>query len=320
MIARPDVDTLLAGPLGAWLGEQALARRQAKMLAAKRWSTAALFGLPFLAFIWVLMPFFFQFNLVLTFLVVGGGYAWGNAPRRKAIKSVKIGINEAIASALELDYAHDVDPGGAFELARRYDLLPHFDRSKFEDLWHGEIDGRSFALHEAELKQKRGSGKNRRYVTVFKGAVMNFDFAREFHGTTLVERAGQHLSFLRLGARKDSVTFEGHQLDYVDLVHPDFEDDFCVYSDDQVEARYLVHPEYVERLMAVQHAFEGKNIRALFSGGDLVVAIETGDMFESGSIEARDDRFRIEQTVEQFASLADLAQSLNEPERGYRTA
>ncbi len=42
-------------------------------------------------------------------------------------------------------------------------------------------------------------------------------------------------------------------------------------------------------------------------------------MFESGSIEARDDRRRIETTIDQFVRLADLAKELNsrEPLTGY---
>jgi len=318
MIARPDVDTLLAGPLGAWLDEQALARKRAKMLATKRWSTAALFGLPFLAFIWVLMPFFFQFNFVLTLLVVGGGYAWGNAPRRKAIKRVKIGINEAIAQALELSYSHDLEPGSGYDLGCRYGLLPKCDRSRFEDLWSGQVGSRAFALHEAHLEKERRTNDSKTYVTVFRGVIMTIDFTRDFYGTTLIERESRHRGFF--GGRKESISLDDRRLDLVDMVNPDFEDSFVIFSDDQVEARYLVHPEYVERLLGVQQAFNGKDIRALFQNGNLVIVIETDNMFESGSIEARDDRTMIQRTVEQFASLADLAQSLNEQERGYKTA
>jgi hypothetical protein len=288
MIERPDPEKLLAGPLGAWLNEQATVRRDAQALAMSRWFRAALFGLPFLA--------------------------WGNAPRRKAIKTVKIGINEAIAKALDLTYACDVQPGPGYDLACKYRLLPGCDRSKFEDLWSGTLDDRALSLHEAHLEERRGSGDNRRYVTVFRGAVMSIDFTRNFHGTTLVERAKQHRGLF--GGRKERIELNGQGLDYVDLVNPDFEDEFCVYADDQVEARYLVHPAYVERLMKVQHAFAGHAIRTLFCGGNLVVVVETENMFESGSIDAADDRSRLVRTIDQFASIADLAETLNEPERG----
>ena len=316
MIARPDIDSLLRGPLGAWLNEQALVREEARALAVSRWWKAAMIGGPVLLFLWILAPGWVQFNIFASMAVAAGGYAWGQAPRAKAIKTVKIGINQAIARALDLNYSAEVEPGEVFALACRYELVPPYDKSRFEDLWHGQVAGRGFGLHEAHLQERRGSGKNRRYVTVFRGAVMNIDFSREFHGTTLVERADRHKALFGLGNHKDSIKFEGHRLDYVDLVNPDFEDVFCVFSDDQVEARYLVHPEYVERLIKVQQAFAGKDIRALFTSGELVIVVETENMFESGAINAAEDRTRIERTVDQFASLADLAESLNEPERG----
>ena len=313
MIARPDIDTLLSGPLGAWLDEQSLVRAKARQLAKDRWWKAAMIGGPLLIFLWVLPPVPSQIRMFATFGVAAAGYAWGNAPRTRAIKAVKVGINEAIAHALGLTYTLEVEPGEPFDLACRFQMLPKHQRSQFEDEWHGMIEGRRFSLHEAHLEQRRDSGKRSNYVTVFRGAVMAIDFTRDFHGTTLVERANLHRSIF--GGRKDSVTLNGARLDYVDMVDPAFDEAFCVFSTDQVEARYLVHPAYAERLIAVQTAFAGKDIRALFSHGDLVIVVETENMFESGSIEASDDRSRIERTVDQFVALADLAQSLNERER-----
>lgn len=51
------------------------------------------------------------------------------------------------------------------------------------------------------------------------------------------------------------------------MVHPDFEDAFTVFTTDQTEARYLVHPTYIERLIALENAFQGKDIKTLFKDG-----------------------------------------------------
>ncbi|MCB2062975.1 MAG: hypothetical protein KDE25_05865, partial [Novosphingobium sp.] len=120
MIVRPDIDALLAGPLGQWLGEQATVREQARELAKARWWKAAMIGAPLVLFLWILVPQWAQFNLFVTFGAAGVGYAWGNAPRARAIRTVKGGINEAIARALGLEYAIDVEPGRAFELGCTY--------------------------------------------------------------------------------------------------------------------------------------------------------------------------------------------------------
>jgi hypothetical protein len=310
MIERPDVDTLLAGPLGQWLEQQALVRAEARRKSNRRFMIAAAIGIPA-----ILLAFAFAegWTEFVAFGVFAAGAAWGYAPRAKAIKETKRGINQAIAEALGLAYADEFEPGHGFELAKTYQMVPSYDRDSFEDMWSGDVGGRSFTLHEAHLEERRGSGKNARWVTVFRGAILTIAFDRRFHGTTLLERNKKHRKFF--GGEKDHVTFDGHRLDCADMVHPEFEDLFSVWTDDQVEARYLVHPSYIERLIEVERAFGGQNIRTLFKGGELAICIESGDMFESGSLDASEDRTRVQTCVDQFMSLVGLCEALNEPAR-----
>jgi len=316
MIESPNVDTLLAGPLGGWLEQQGQVRAEAKAKSNRRFMIASVILIPVMGMFWVAQMFGNwneELKMFLSFAGLAGGGGWAYAPRAKAIKETKRGINTAIAEALGLTFLDTFEPGHGFELAKTYQMVPHFHRSSFEDLWSGDLGGRAFTLHEAHLEQRRQSGKRTTYVTVFRGAILTLAFDRQFHGTTLVERDKKHRKLF--GGQKDSVEFEGHRLDCVDMVHPEFEDKFTVWGDDQVEARYLVHPRYVERLIEVETAFGGQNVRTLFKGGELVLTIESGNMFESGSLDPKDDRARIETCVAQFMSLAGLADSLNEPAR-----
>lgn len=310
MIERPDVDALLAGPLGQWLERQAIVRDEARRKSNRRFLIAAAIGVPAILLTLTVAKGWTEF---VVFAVLAGGAWWGYAPRAKAIKATKHGINRAIAESLGLVYAHEFLPGRGFELARTYRMVPSYDRESFDDLWSGELSGRSFTLHEAHLEERRGSGKNRRWVTVFRGAILTIAFDRTFHGTTLVERNKKHRGFF--GGERDYVEFDGHRLDFADMVHPEFEDLFTVWSDDQVEARYLVHPRYIERLIEVERAFGGQDIRALFKGGELAICIESGDMFESGSLDANEDRARVTRCVDQFMSLVGLCEALNGPAR-----
>lgn len=316
MIERPDVNSLLAGPLGQWLEQQGQVRAEAKAKSNRRFMIASAVLAPVLAVFWLAQMFgdwSGELRMFLSFAGLAGGGGWAYAPRAKAIKETKRGINQAIAEALGLTYADAFEPGQGFELCKTYQMVPSFHRSSFEDLWSGDLGGRPFTLHEAHLEQRRQSGKTTTYVTVFRGAILTLAFDRQFHGTTLVERNKKHRKWF--GGEKDSVTFEGHRLENADMVHPDFEDVFTVWTDDQVESRYLVHPRYCERLIEVERAFGGQNVRTLFKGGELVLAIESGNMFESGSLDPKDDRARIETCVDQFMSLVELAASLNEPAR-----
>ena len=316
MIERPNVDTLMAGPLGEWLARQAVVREEAKRKSNRRFGIAGIVVLPVLALFWVAQMFGNwneELKMFLSFAGLVGGGGWAYAPRAKAIKETKRGINQAIAESLGLTYADSFEPGLGFELAKTYQLVPSYDRSSFEDLWSGDLGGRAFTLHEAHLEERRGSGKNRRYVTVFRGAILTIAFDRQFHGTTLLARQNKHRKWF--GGERDSVTFDGHRLDIADMVNPEFEDMFTVWTDDQVESRYLVHPQYCEKLVEVERAFGGQNVRTLFKGGELAICIESGNMFESGSLDASQDRARVETCVAQFMSLVGLCEALNQPAR-----
>lgn len=313
---QADVQSLMQGELGQWLASQVEMREAARKKAYNRWFMGGIALLPALAFLWFLPFSLGDFKGILSLIAIGGVGAWGYAPISEAKKAIKVGINSAIASSLGIAYEHDVTPGDEWDAARTYNLVPSCDRSSFEDRWHGDLEGHPFQLYEAHLEERRGSGKNRRWVTVFRGAVIDMSFGRSFHSTTLLQRKGKHKKWWGFGGRADNVTFAGHRLDYVDQVHPDFEGVFEVYSDDQVEARVLIHPSYVEHLLGLETAFRGEAVRALFRKGEVVIAVESGNLFESGSMNADDDHRLVAEAARQFGAMAKLALAINQNERG----
>ncbi len=315
VIVRPDPDALMAGELGAWLGQQDGARSDAKAKMRKR-QTLAVAGAAGVAILIVLFSGDIATAFQIGFFAGAGGLAWAAMAAKPVVDSVKGGINGAIARALDMNYALSAQPGPEFETAKAFEMLPHYERSSFQDLWSGQIDDQSFQLYEADLEVERSTGKSRTWVTVFAGSIITLGFARRFNGVTLIERAGRRKKLFGLLGDSDEITLDGRLLGRVDMVDPQFEDEFAVWSNDQVEARYLVHPEYIERLKAVEQAFAGDKIRALFSEGQLLILLESGNLFESGSLEASDDRRLLELTIDQFGTLAELAARLNERPRG----
>lgn len=311
-----DVQGLMQGDLGRWLDGQTAMRAAAKEKAASRWAWGAAILIPVLSLVWFGPDWVWNFKVIASFLGVLAVVVWGYQPLADAKKAIKIGINSAIARSFGVEYAHDVEPGAEFEAAKTYDLVPGYDRASLEDRWYGTLEGHAFNLYEAHLEERRGSGKNRRWVTVFRGVIIQMGFGRPFRSTTLLQRAGKHRKWLGLGGASDRVTFDGHRLDRVDQVHPAFAEVFALYSDDMIEARVLVHPSYVEHLLQLESAFGAKELRALFARGEVVIAVEGRNLFESGSLDASDDRARAEEAAQQFAALAGLALAINQNERG----
>ena len=313
MIERPDPDALLAGPLGQWLASQQGAREEAKATAQarRRKGFIAAFGI------------FVVMSLLARDLEAGfwfGGFvallawAWGEMAKTAVTKSIKGGINGALAEALGLTYAMEPDTGEEWTRARQFGLGPGYDRASFEDGWSGEVGALPFRVYEAHCEVEYEDDDKKKWRTVFRGVVLSVGFTRRFHGTTLVERDGARKKWF--GGEKEEIKLGGVTLGRCDMVDQTFEARFTVWGDDPVEARFLVHPEYVERLTAVEQAFAGSNLRCLFCGGQLLILIDSRDLFESGSIDAGKDRELLVKTIDQFATLADLAKRLNEAPRG----
>lgn len=148
-----------------------------------------------------------------------------------------------------------------------------YDRSKFEDQISGEAHGAKFLLHEAHLERREGSGKNRKWVTKFRGQLLALEFDQKFLGRTVVLRDKGWLQ-----SKKKS------DMKRVGLVDPVFEKIFEAYGTDQVEARYLLTPTFMQRLVDLEHSVDGKNIRFGFDGGKLLIAVETANRYEPGSM------------------------------------
>lgn len=311
MIEAPDVDALMAGGLSDWLAQQQGARDGAIATSRSR-TIKSLVAAAVLSLLTLVMVGQVIWALFVGAGIAGAGQLWAYAARKPVINAIKHEMNSRIAAALDCTFSQRAAPGPEFELAKTFEALPSYDTSSFEDDWRGTIGAMPFSLYECELQEWRGSGKNRRLETVFDGVIIAIGFARQFLGTTLVERDGNHMTLFGL---RDSFSAGGVKLELVKMVDPRFERDFTIWSTDQVEARYLVHPEYVERLIGIENGFSGKKIRALFHAGNLIIILETNDLFESGSLDASADKNNMATTIKQFTSLANLANALNERPR-----
>ncbi len=313
MLENLDVDRLLQGPLGDYLEQSKDERAAVARKSNRRFIALAVFFLPLLVYLFrdgfPDIGFLFFLGMAALF----GGVAWAGWPRWKATQAVKIEINSAIAEAIGITYRHQDNPAPAYHLLHLHKMLPSHNRQKFEDFWEGDVAGNHFRLYEAHLEHHSTDSKGRsRTVTKFRGPFLQIGYGEEFTGTTILKRAGSSKRFGFFGGRKEEISAAGKDLAAVDMVHPEFEDAFEIYSTDKVEAHRLVHPRYVERLIEIERSFKGKGLSALFCDGHVTVLLRSNNMFESGTLNASKDREKLETTVEQFRSLANLAIALNE--------
>lgn len=64
-----------------------------------------------------------------------------------------------------------------------------------------------------------------------------------------------------------------------------FDKKFCVFGEDQIEARYLVTPSFMQRMKDLETSFGTKKIKCSFFNNKLMFAMSTNkDLFELGSL------------------------------------
>ncbi len=318
MVTTPDgmtdVDTLMASGLSDWLDSQRAVRVKAK--ADGRFRTlcgAAAAGVTAFTGLIGLLPF--EMAGFLAVALFAGGAIWAQMATKPVERAIKQEMNVRIAGALGLSFSIEGEPGMAFAMAKEFALMPSYDDGYFEDFWNGILSGVAFTLHEVRLTEERGSGKGRRTVTVFQGVVMSVEYGRTFFGTVLIERSGGWRDVFG----SDSVSRGGISLDKMRMVDPRFDDAFALWTSDPVEGRAIVHPAYAERLLDLEARFAGQKLRALFHNGQIVIAVETQPMFESGSLDAARDRVLMGETIAQLMSLVAVAKAMNERSRNGTT-
>jgi hypothetical protein len=125
------------------------------------------------------------------------------------------------------------------------------DRFNGDDLVEGVLGATrlrfSELVHEERHETTDSKGRKRtRWVTVFKGVFFIADFNKHFLGRTYVVPDARG-SFLGIGKLFEKWSFG--RGDIVELENPEFESLFTVYGTDQVEARYILSPSLMERLV-----------------------------------------------------------------------
>jgi hypothetical protein len=99
----------------------------------------------------------------------------------------------------------------------------------------------------------------------------------------------------------------------VKLEDPVFEKAFEVYSTDQIEARFILTPDFMERLIGLERTFKGRQVRCAFSGGCMFLACEGKNLLEPGSMHRKmDDLGRVREILQDFAAIFLLIDAMSQ--------
>ena len=150
----------------------------------------------------------------------------------------------------------------------------HIDRYSGEDHIQGQAGKTAFECSEVHAQYKVRTKNGTHWYTIFKGLLFIADFNKYFNGTTLVlpDVAEAGLGWLGQKLQEMNFTRPG---ELVKLEDPEFERLFVVYSTDQVEARYILSPSLMHRLVEFRHRV-GHPAHLSFMHGSVFVAVDPG--------------------------------------------
>ena len=191
--------------------------------------------------------------------------------------------------------------GVSEELFRNSALFTSPDRYHAEDLIEGCLDKTSFICSEVHAEERRArstkNGVQYYWEDIFKGFLFIADFHKEFQGETTVLR--DSFFKIKMGASR------------VKMENPDFEKVFDVFSTNQIEARYLITPSMMERMLKLDSNFK-KGVTISFRNSMILVAIpDSKNRFEADVWSSLSDMNILKSDFAVLQSLLDIVDELN---------
>ena len=174
--------------------------------------------------------------------------------------------------------------------------VPAYTDVEDDDVFIGTYKDVNILIAESEYETGRGNNSN----TVFKGVVIKLDMNKKFSGHTVVcSETMMHKTPLA-------------KLKRTELEDVEFEKKYDVFTDDPIEARYILTPTFMEKVKNIEVAFSCKNIKCAFYQESLVIAMTTKtDLFSIGSlIKPVADPKQFENLLNQFVSILALIDTL----------
>jgi hypothetical protein len=175
----------------------------------------------------------------------------------------------------------------------------------------GETDIMLSEVH-AQYRSTTTDSKGRtsaRYHTFFRGLFMCADFHKHFRGTLRI--MPNSTSFLGGIGRALSAfrPFSSEQL--VRLEDPEFEKSFNAYGSDDIEARYILSPGMMQRMLELQRRWDDE-VRFSFLDSNVCIAIQhRRDLFEPQLNRPADCQRQLQQIAGEIRFCLDLVEQLN---------
>lgn len=179
-------------------------------------------------------------------------------------------------------------------------LFDNFNIFCCDDRLKGTYNILKMDIQELRLLYETGAGRNKRVRTVFQGIFIKTPSLKKYEGYTVIKRKSINNS-IKIIADKTKVNLED----------PEFEKYYDVYSDNQVEARYLITAGFIERMVQLAKHDIGNNISLSFEHGNVNLAVASSkDWFEIPILKPATDITNYRAIVFELITILKIIDSL----------
>lgn len=189
---------------------------------------------------------------------------------------------KSIDETLKYKYSDGIDIE-TFESSKIF--TKGIDEYNSEDLIRGIIGKTQLSFSEVHAQYKSRStnsnGKSETtYHTIFKGIFFKADFNKNFKSFTVIHPDYLEGVIGNFAKTIQSVSTTFSDLKLVKLENTEFENNFEVYSEDPVEARYILSPVMMEKILNIKKIL-GYKIEISFLNSQIFIAIHIDEnLFE----------------------------------------
>ena len=191
-------------------------------------------------------------------------------PYTLMMRGVKLQYSKLVVPALlrEIDPGLSYDPAGYIPKAdfkRAKIFSQRADTYHGEDLVRGTYKGVPIRFSELKVQEVHHDGKNTTYHTFFDGVFLIADFHKDFKCRHWVLPDTAEAAFGQVFGnflQKLNLPGRGHMTRMED---PAFEKKFVVYTEDDVEARYILTPKLMQTMMSLYDRYRKGVSRLAFA-------------------------------------------------------
>ena len=192
------------------------------------------------------------------------------------------------------------------------ELFGYYNTRTNDDTFEGKYNDLSFKISETKMTQVSGSGRSRRVYKIFNGVIILIDSNKETNAQTIITTKGDKntrnknigMTFtivsLAIGSVMellvhDMVRFgfvmlfliifgllaifnkkgQNKKMSNMTLEDPEFNKKYDVFTQDQIEGRYLVTTSFMERFKNLHTAFGTKMAKCAFFDNKVMFALST---------------------------------------------